>query len=118
MSSTEILLSGLGTEITILVILEMLSCWLQMKASGFENGSWRLFPSSCLIYGVRREPQPLVGGGVHVEEQELRHLIEIQLEQRGHSAPNHDVKDNLMRSEKHLNFEMHPDPVGFLPANF
>lgn len=41
-----------------------------------------------------------------VEELELRHLTEIQLEQRGRSAPNHDVKDNLMRSEKHLNFEM------------
>lgn len=46
------------------------------------------------------------GGGMDVEELELRHLIEIQLEQRGRSAPNHDVKDSLMRSEKHLNFEM------------
>lgn len=45
-------------------------------------------------------------GGVGVEEQGLRHLIEIQLEQRGYSAANHDVKDNLMRSEKRLNFEM------------
>lgn len=41
-----------------------------------------------------------------VMEWELRHLIEIQLEQRGHSVPNHDVKDNLMRSEKQINFEM------------
>lgn len=39
-------------------------------------------------------------------ERELRGLIEIQLEQRGHSVPNHDVKDNLMRSKKQINFEM------------
>lgn len=57
------------------------------------------------LWGQKRATA-MGGGGVDVGEQELRHLIEIQLEQRGDSAPNHDVKDNLMRSEKHLSFEM------------
>lgn len=37
---------------------------------------------------------------------DLRHLFKIQQEQRGDAAPKHDVKDKLMRSEKHLNSEV------------
>lgn len=43
---------------------------------------------------------------VDVAGWELRSLFKIQLEQRGHAAPKHNVKDKLMRSEKHLNSEM------------
>lgn len=84
----------------------MLNCWLHMRGSGFKKWLMETVPILLSNFWGQKRTTATGGDGVDLEEQELRHLIEIQLEQRERSAPNHDVKDNRMRSEKRLNFEM------------
>ena len=72
------------------------------RASAFADVSCRLLPIHNV--GVRKVQQTSMK--VSCARWELRHLFKIQQEQGGVAAPKHNVKDKLMRSEKHLNSEM------------